>query len=262
MPAIFAHELFGRGVSGQLKGDLKAVVQSYKTQFRIGLQGPDPFFFYHPWSHNEVNQYGTSLHEASALPFLERAGGVLLEKGRHSREYAYLLGFLCHFILDSECHSYVEAFRKKSGISHMEIEEEFDKTLLRLSGRDPYAYPLYRLIPTGEEAVLAMLPFYETDARTVRSSLRDLRLVKRLFYTPHVWKQHLLNAAMKRLGKYESMKGLIHQRPDNPGCRESSRELLIRFRAALPLAVSLLERYDRSLRTGSPLDPRFDRNFE
>ena len=52
------------------------------------------------------------------------------------------------------------------------------------------------------------------------------------------------------------------QRPDNPGCRESSRELLIRFRAALPLAVSLLESYDRSLKTGSPLDPRFDRNFE
>ena len=37
---------------------------------------------------------------------------------------------------------------------------KYGERLLRLSGRDPYAYPLYRLIPTGEETVWAMLPFY------------------------------------------------------------------------------------------------------
>lgn len=262
MPAIFAHELFGRETAKELRSDLKNIIRTHYTQFRIGLQGPDLFFFYRPYSHNQVNQYGTALHESSALPFLEKAKTVISEKGRDSREYAYLLGFICHFILDSECHPYVESFRELSGVAHMEIEEEFDKKLLRLLGRDPFTYPLYRLVPTDEDTARAILPFYDTDFQTVRTSLLDLRRVKRLFYAPRIWKQFLMNGIMKLLGKYDTMKGLIHQRPDNPRCAESSQELLSRFKRAVPLAVRMLESFDHSLQTGSKLDSRFDRNFE
>ena len=86
--------------------------------------------------------------------------------------------------------------------------------------------------------------------------------MKRLFYAPRIWKQFLMNGIMKLLGKYDTMKGLIHQRPDNPRCAESSQELLSRFKRAVPLAVRMLESFDHSLQTGSKLDSRFDRNFE
>ncbi len=262
MPAFFAHDLFGRAAAKRLKGDLKETVLTHYTQFRIGLQGPDLFFFYRPYSYNAVNRYGTALHEASALPFLEKAKEVILEKGRDSKEYAYLLGFICHFILDSECHPYVESFRALSGVAHMEIEEEFDKKLLRLLGRNPFTYPLYRLIPTDETTAESVLPFYDADLHTIRTSLLDLHRVKRLFYAPRIWKQFLMNGIMRLLGKYDTMKGLVHQRPDNPRCAKSNEELLARFKKAVPLAVKMLESFDQSLRTGSELDPRFDRNFE
>ena len=108
MPALYAHYRFGARVSRRLDGDLKDIVKKYHAQFVIGLQGPDLFFFYRPWSLNRVSKYGYRLHSLSAAPFFEHGISVVKEKGRDSGEYAYLLGFLCHFILDSECHPYVE----------------------------------------------------------------------------------------------------------------------------------------------------------
>lgn len=53
---------------------------------------------------------------------------MVRKRGESSREYAYLMGFVCHFILDSECHPYVEEYIEKSGVQHLEIEEEFEKS--------------------------------------------------------------------------------------------------------------------------------------
>ena len=46
MPALYAHNRFGQKVLEQLKGELKDIVTAHDTQFKIGLQGPDIFFFY------------------------------------------------------------------------------------------------------------------------------------------------------------------------------------------------------------------------
>ena len=42
----------------------------------------------------------------------------------------------------------------------------------------------------------------------------------------------------------------------------SNEGLMRRFDRAVPLAVKMMECFDESLQTGSPLDPRFDRTFE
>ena len=46
MPALYAHDRFGRKVLEQLDGELFDIISKYYTQFQIGLQGPDIFFFY------------------------------------------------------------------------------------------------------------------------------------------------------------------------------------------------------------------------
>ena len=71
MPALYAHYRFGARVSRRLDGDLKDIVKKYHAQFVIGLQGPDLFFFYRPWSLNRVSKYGYRLHSLSAAPFFE-----------------------------------------------------------------------------------------------------------------------------------------------------------------------------------------------
>ena len=150
MPALFAHELFGREVAKQLPEPLNTIVTAHFTEFRIGLQGPDLFFFYRPYKSNAVTRYGNHLHEIPAKPFFLHGLSVVHEKGRESQEYAYLLGFLCHFVLDSFCHPYVAQAMADTGIAHLEIEEELEKALIRQSGRDPFTFRLDRLVPTDE----------------------------------------------------------------------------------------------------------------
>ena len=134
MPAFFAHYQFGEQVVTQLNDELKDIIQKHKREFQIGLQGPDVFFFYRPWKTNDVVEYGNHLHEAPARWMFQRGMG----NGRHSAAYAYMIGVVCHFALDSFCHPFVDAYEKESGVSHMEIESEFEKMLLRREEKDPF----------------------------------------------------------------------------------------------------------------------------
>lgn len=43
---------------------------------------------------------------------------------------SYILGFLCHFMLDSECYPYINKVTQENNLSHTEIESEFDKLLI------------------------------------------------------------------------------------------------------------------------------------
>lgn len=262
MPAFYAHDRFGKEVSARLNGELKEIVKRYYRQFRIGLQGPDLFFFYRPYLPNKVSEYGNHLHAISAYPFFEHAVKVVRKRGRKTREYAYLLGFLCHYILDSECHPYVETYIGKSGVQHLEIEEEFEKMLLRLDGRDPFSYPMAKLVPVDIATAEAIRPFYENmTSKIILRSLKDLRTVKKLFTTRGPGKQALINTAMKMTGKYPYLKGLMNQRIDNPKCRESNQELKRRFDGAVSLAVKMAESLDESVQTGKGLERRLDRTF-
>lgn len=262
MPAFYAHDRFGKEVAARLDGEVKQIVKRHYRQFRIGLQGPDLFFFYRPYMPNRVSRYGNHLHDISAIPFFEHGVKVVKKRGRKTREYAYLLGFLCHFILDSECHPYVETYIGRSGVQHLEIEEEFEKMLMRLDGKDPFTYPLAKLVPVDIATAEAIRPFYENvSGRIILRSLKDLRLVKRLFTPRNAGKQALINTAMKMTGKYAKMKGLMNQRVDNPKCKESNEELKRRLDDAVDLAVKMIDGLDETVRTGKELEKRLDRTF-
>lgn len=278
MPALYAHDRFGKEVAGKMDGELKEIISKYYKQFRIGLQGPDILFFYRPFYKNEVAKCGTHLHEISAYPFFEHALDVVREAGRDSREYAYLMGFICHFILDSECHPYVAQMIEKTGVAHLEIEEEYEKMLLRLDGKDPFSYPLARLVPADTETAKAIAPFYEgIDWMTVRKSLRWLCFIKRLFTAPRRWKHDLLNLIMKVSGQAKEYKGLMHQRKDNERCVKSSLGLFRRMHQAVDVAVQMIYSFDESVQCAGELgeggsdedradkcglNKRFDRTFE
>ena len=263
MPAFYAHDCFGEKVLGKTDGEIREIILKYYAQFEIGLQGPDIFFFYRPYSKNKIVKYGNHLHAVSARPFFERAVRAAGAAGRDSAQYAYLLGFICHFILDSECHPYVAEMIEKTGVQHLEIEEEFEKYLLRKDGLHPLAYRLGRLVPTDEYTAKAIAPFYPGISwQIVQSSLRWLRFIKNLLRAPGRVKQGLINTIMKMGGRYAYSKGLMHQRVDNPKCAESNQELYLRFVGAIEIAAEMIESLDESLRNGQELNHRFDRTFE
>ena len=263
MPAIYAHDRFGEKVAKKLDGELKRFVFEYYPQFEIGLQGPDIFFFYRPYTKNRVVKYGNHLHAISAKPFFEHEMKVINKRGRDSAQYAYLLGFICHYILDSECHPYVEQMIEKTGVQHLEIEEEFEKYLLKKDGQDPLSFRLAALVPTDVMTAKAIAPFYENITwKTARKSLYWLRFVKNLFRAPRSLKRGTINTVMRLTGQYDKIKGLMHQKKDHPKCTETNKGLNQRLEGAVDLAVMMMESFDESLRSGLRLNERFDRTFE
>ncbi len=264
MPAIYAHDRFGVQVSERLDGRLREIVTRYYPQFSIGLQGPDIFFFYRPYKDNPVVRYGGRLHHSSALPFFRHAARVLHKTSPDSREYAYLMGFICHFVLDSECHPYVTEMVAKTNVQHLEIEAEFEKALLSLDGHDPFFYPISDLLPADGVSAAAIAPFYAKSVtpKLVLASLKDLRRVKQIFTAPCPVKFHIVNTLLKATGKYAYCKGLMYQRKDNPVCAQSNAELLKRFDSSVDLAVRMIGDFDEYLKAGAELCERFDRSFE
>ena len=81
MPAVYAHECFGRAVAAQLDGEVAEVIRKYDASFQIGLQGPDIFFFFGAHTDNPVVRFGEHLHNVSAAPFFANAPGVIRQKG-------------------------------------------------------------------------------------------------------------------------------------------------------------------------------------
>ncbi len=263
MPAFYAHYRFGREVAELLDGEILEIVKKHREQFDIGLQGPDVFFFYKPLTGGgKPASYGHQLHRAPAYHFFERGRDVIEKKGVLGKEYAYLMGVICHFILDSQCHGYIDSQVKETGVAHLEIEEEFEKELLRRDDKNPVSFPLSPLVPCDKETIETISAFYPNlSEKNVRDSLLGLRRVKRFFNAPGAVKQGLINTALRATGHYAQLKGLMNQRKDNPRCGKTNEELFRLYEEAVPLSAEMIACFDESLRTGSNLPERFYRNF-
>lgn len=263
MPALYAHKRFGDEVTATLEGELKEVIQKFPLQFRIGLQGPDPFFFYRPILHTHVSKCAGDMHNEKADIFFQKAIRVIREKGRKSREYAYILGFICHFALDSECHPYVNQTEKRIQVGHMEIEGEFEKYLLRKDKKNALSYPVYKLIPTDVATVEAISSLFPNLTKAeIKESLVSYYVIKKVFTAPSQFKQAVINLLLKAAGVYKKYYGLMHTYHDNPACEETNKELEMLLQNAISVARDLILSYDESVREGEMLSARFGRTYD
>ncbi len=127
MPSIYTHDAFGREIYKRLPKEVQQNLAGHKRQFRIGLQGPDYLFFYHPLLPLFPNRLGHKLHKKPVNEFIEPLLPMLRDAGYDSGAYAYIIGFLCHFMLDSTCHEYVNEKAKMRGYNHLVMETEMDR---------------------------------------------------------------------------------------------------------------------------------------
>lgn len=263
MPAIYAHHAFGREVKKNLPADLKALVRRFPDYYEIGLQGPDILFFYKFYEKNRVNQTGYRIHEEEAALFLEQGRKVVKEKGLSSPECAYLLGFLCHFMLDSACHPYVAKQMEKHGVGHVALESEFEKYVLRRDGKDALSYPMGWLVPAGKGLSGSIAPFYEgITEEEIEKALRDMKLCKTILVAPGKGKRRLLLGIMRLIGKYDELSGHMLRPGTDPRCRESNAGLWERLQKEVPETVTMLETFYGLLSGEEALPARLYRNFE
>ena len=264
MPSTYAHFVFGREVFRKQPEKIRELIRKNRETYLIGLHGPDIFFYYKALTSNPVNAMGYGMHEKPAEEFFRPAAEILKNTHGERREasLSYLLGFICHFALDSSCHGYIEKKIQVSGISHTELEVEFDRMLMVQDGLDPLRHCAVSHIRPRPRNAEVIAPFFPeiTREQTLRS-LGSMILYNRLLRAPGLAKRLLILGVLKGTGHYASMKGQLVNLHTNPACVDSGLRLKKLMKQAVSLGTALGGNFLDYLEGGAPLDPCFQRTF-
>ena len=258
MPAAYAHLTFGRSVLRALPaGKARALILANPALFEIGLQGPDILFFYHPLHHHPVNRIGYELHEKSAQSFLARP----VCQNADDRGLAYLLGFICHYTLDSECHTLVEYFMEETGKGHSDIETDLERELMTRDNLDARKHAPAAYIVDSSAYASVIAPFYGVEERQVKRALATMKLVSRALTPSNRVKHTLLTKAGKRMGERSIVSELTMDWFPDPVYQNINHELILGLEQAIPVAIGLMENYLAWLNGETTLSQRFQPTF-
>ena len=210
MPSTYAHRRFGADVLALLPDGLRQTLEQHRELYDMGLHGPDLMFYYKALQTNPVNRLGNAMHEEKGEVFFTRARAVVEHAADKDAALAYALGFVCHFALDSTCHPYVEAYVRESGVSHCEIETEFDNALLREDGYDPMKFFTASHIKPSRQRAEVVAPFYEgVTVDETLAAMKGMISVHHMLQAANPVKRWVVLAGMRAAGKYEFMPGPI-----------------------------------------------------
>lgn len=262
MPSTYAHRRFGADVLGLLPADTAEMISRHRELYDIGLHGPDILFYYHALKSNPVSRLGNAMHDEAGEVFFAKALRRIPKAADKDAALCYVLGFICHFALDSTCHPFVERYTRSSGVSHCEIETEFDNALMRRDGLDPLKFFTAGHIKPSFASAQVIKPFFDgVTLLEIYDSLKGMVLVHRGLQAGSEPKRRLILAVMRAAGKYEGMHGLVANPKPNSDCAASNKRLDELYAEALPLAARLISEYTDALRTGRPLDRAYKHTF-
>ena len=261
MPSTYAHYKFGNDVLKRLTGNEKHDIEACRSLYSIGLHGPDLLFFYKPLCSNPLNRIGFGMHDRPASEFFLRAGKIL-RSSNFSPEYAaYIYGFICHFALDRECHGYIDEKIASSGVSHVEIEAEFDRSLLLQDGFDPVSKILTDHIHPSRKAAGIIKDFFPgVTEKGIYKSLRSFIFYNGLLCAPRKSKRKLIYEIL-HLACHEEIRGMIINYHPNPLCEDSTEMLYTLYDKAVDKAVKLINGFSESASGKKPYDPLYQYTF-
>lgn len=262
MPSAFTHYRFACAVQDKLHDNLKKITEKNRDLYLIGAHGPDILFYYKALKKNEVNSLGSEIHLRPAASFLKNAEKIILESADKECAVSYIAGFITHFVLDSSCHGYIAEKVKHGGVSHAQIETEFDCKLMRDCKTDPLRHNPTSHIAINDKACGIIAPFFGLDAKIVKKALIHMKKINGLFATRCVLMRGIIKLALKLTGNYEKYRGLLpNPRPD-PRCEENNKALTEIFEKNITTATEIIEDYMIGIEQNLPLNSLFDRNFE
>lgn len=204
MPNVWTHIHFGETAAKRIGYTPPPGNENY---FKLGTQGPDPFFYHRfwPWLNEKpVSEVGGNIHYRECGPFLTK----LIRCGNESDPLlqAYILGFVTHHLLDRNAHPYINYRSGNEGNKHQKLEMIIDTLLMeKWRGLRTWKTPVYKEIFVGtslykpvqdtlEDLIKTFFP--ETAAQMpvnyINQSYRDMIKALRLLYDPRGWKNNLL----------------------------------------------------------------------
>ena len=243
MPSTYAHYRFGQEVLKELPNDIKKIIIENKELYDIGLHGPDLLFYYLPLKNNEINSIGYNMHEKTGEEVFDTFRKMMTSKKQINHYLAYYYGFICHFSLDATCHGYIEKRIHESGVSHGEIEVEFDRFLMIEDGLDPIRHKLTNHIIPSIDYARIIAPFFNVTAQQVVKSLESMKFYNDLLIAPSKLKRKFIYALLRITGNYQEMHGLLVNYEANPLCKDSTEKLNQFYKQAIKKAVELISEY-------------------
>ena len=243
MPSTYAHYRFGQEVLKELPNDIKKIIIENKELYDIGLHGPDILFYYLPLKTNEINSIGYNMHEKTGKEVFDTFRKMMTSKKQINHYLAYYYGFICHFALDATCHGYIEKRIHESGVSHGEIEVEFDRFLMIEDGLDPIRHKLTNHIIPSIDYARIIAPFFNVTAQQVVKSLESMKFYNDLLIAPSKLKRKFIYALLRITENYQEMHGLLVNYEANPLCKDSTEKLNQFYKQAIKKAVELISEY-------------------
>lgn len=264
MPASYAHFHFGNKALSLLPHDIAQTVLNHRELYNIGLHGPDIFFYYRPFKSNAVNSLGDELHYKSAKEFFAPAREIYLRSKKKPASLAFLLGFLGHYALDSLGHKYVAKKTSESGLAHMQIENEFDRYLLKKEGKEISKTDLTaHIIPSAENAEVISDFFYGVTPKEIKTALSSMKLYSDFLNSRGI-KRLATDAVVSLSGMRPKIGHNLVAKAPIPECAETSLQLDALFQKSLDLYPDLAEKYIGYLEGGeypSGLQDTFDISY-
>lgn len=262
MPSTYAHYRMGKEVKNYLNLKERHIIEKHKELYMIGLHGPDILFYYGALWNNSVNAVGFGLHEKSGRSFFETVCKSIEKSANKEASLAYAYGVLNHFALDTICHKYVDDKIESSGVTHTEIEVEFDRYLMILDGYNPVGHVLTNHIhPTAGNAEIISQFYHGITAKQVKKSLKSMIFYNKLLLANTNFKKNLIYALLKATGNYTEMHGLIVNPKGNPLCKDSNQKLMELYEQAKMEAVTFINDFNDNLNGLKPFDSIFDYDF-
>lgn len=261
MPTTYAHYTYASEVLKNTNEELRDVISQNIDLFNIGLHGPDLLFYYKALKSNKVNKYGSQLHGLSASIFFENAREKLLACSDYKKAFSYIAGFICHFILDSQCHPYIGLMEGQ--ISHNEIETEFDRYIMLRHKLDPMTFkPTSHLVPSRENSKYIAMFFKDITEEEIYRAWKSMKFYLNFLSTSSPLLRSIIINALKISGNTNKI-DLIKKEIANEKCNETNEKLIALYEEAIMPAALLIEEYYYNISNANKekLNKRFNRNF-
>jgi len=261
MPATYAHYTFGKEVLNRLEGDVKRMILENLDLFNIGLHGPDILFYYKPLSSNFINKIGHDIHGLSAKLFFDNAKVIIENCPNKEKACSYIIGYICHFILDSECHPIVRE-KESDKLSHSEIETEFERILMEKNNLKPLSFkPISHIVPNLVNSECISWFYEGLTANDILSSLKSMKLHLNILVAPGHIKRAMIISTLKLSGNYDGMIGLIMKYNSNSECVQINKELYEAYLNAIIPTSNIINEFYINLKNELPISERFNRTF-
>lgn len=224
MPGLITNYLFGERTFQSLSPNyLKEIIRCNPNAYRMGLQGPDIFFYYLSYYMRiRKNNICNVLHEKNTGAFLDDMIEYAMILDTEEREVclAYISGFLCHYALDTHVHPYfryrVDADlldhpeRQNISFYYQRLETLMDTLLLkRLNHMEPSQLNLEALVSLNKKErkiiadclvyALRTTYHYRISRKTILKVIRSVRSTCIFLQSNPLLKQRLLRTIDKRL---------------------------------------------------------------